>query len=147
MTNGKPDITIYTDGACDPNPGPGGWGAIICAAGSEVKLSGHERDTTNNRMEMTAAIKALKSLEKPSKVTLYTDSEYLKNGITKWLPNWIARNWKTSTRRPVKNQDLWKKLISAEKRHEVTWSWLRGHAGNRMNNRVDRLARSAIRRR
>jgi len=146
MTVQKQEVTIYTDGACDPNPGPGGWGAIICIDKNEKTLSGHDEYTTNNRMEMTAAIEALRSLKKGAKVTLYTDSEYLKNGITKWLPNWIARDWKTSTRKPVKNQDLWKKLVSVEKNHDVTWRWLRGHAGNRMNNRVDHLARSAIKR-
>ncbi len=146
MSDKKPEVTIYTDGACDPNPGPGGWGAILCIGANEIKLSGHDRETTNNRMELTAAIEALKSLDKPSKVTLYTDSEYLKKGITEWLPNWIARNWKTSTRRPVKNQDLWKKLVIAQKQHDISWRWLRGHAGHRMNSRVDYLARSAIRR-
>jgi len=145
MKTKQPDVIIYTDGACDPNPGPGGWGAIIRIGDKEIKLSGMEQNTTNNRMEMTAAIQALKSLKEPSRVTLFTDSEYLKLGITEWLPKWIVKNWKTSTKKPVKNQDLWQDLLAAGKRHEITWRWLRGHNGSVLNERVDRLAQNAQR--
>jgi len=144
MTTSSP-ITIYTDGACDPNPGPGGWAALITSPQGEKTLTGSEPFTTNNRMELTAAVKALQSLPADSLVVLYTDSTYLMRGITEWLPNWIKRNWRTTSGK-VLNRDLWEELLSATQTHQVDWRWLRGHAGQRYNERVDRLARNAIRR-
>lgn len=143
MSGELPKATIYTDGACDPNPGPGGWAAILLLPDGERTLSGGERFTTNNRMELTAAIRSLKSLPQPMQVVLYTDSQYLKNGITEWLPNWVKRNWRTTKGR-VANQDLWQELLGVMERHTVDWRWVRGHAGSRYNNRVDWLARKAI---
>jgi len=137
-------VTIYTDGACRGNPGPGGWGALLKFGRHEKELSGSEKETTNNRMELTAAVEALKALNRPCQVDLYTDSTYVKNGITKWLKNWKARGWKTSGKKPVKNQDLWCALDEAIKPHEIEWHWVRGHTGHRNNERVDRLARQAI---
>lgn len=140
----RPRVTIYTDGGARPNPGgPGGWAALLIHDGHERELSGAEPATTNNRMELTAAIMALEALRQPCEVTLYTDSQYLKNGISEWLPRWISKGWKTAARRPVKNQDLWRRLHDACQRHEIRWRWVRGHAGDPANRRVDRLATAA----
>lgn len=137
-------VTIYTDGACRGNPGPGGWGAVLLYGGHRRELSGAHADTTNNRMELTAAIRALEALSRPSAVGLYTDSTYLKDGITRWLPNWKARGWRTASKAPVKNRDLWEALDALSNRHDVTWHWVRGHAGNAENERADALARQAL---
>ena len=142
----RPHVQIYTDGACDPNPGPGGWAALLRWADREETLTGSERDTTNNRMELTAALQALKALGQPSRVEIFTDSEYLKRGITEWLPGWRARNWRRRGGE-LKNVDLWKALDATLRHHQVTWHWVRGHAGHRENERVDGLAREAMRRR
>jgi ribonuclease HI len=138
-------IVIYTDGGCDPNPGPGGWAALILQDGHKTELMGADPDTTNNRMELTAAIQALRSLKTPSAVTLYTDSQYLQKGIDEWMPGWLARNWKASTGKPVLNQDLWKELLAVQKPHKVSWKWVKGHAGNVYNTRVDALVHEARR--
>ena len=137
-------IEIFTDGACRGNPGPGGWGAVLRSGVREKLLSGGSRDTTNNRMELTAAIEALEALRRPCRVRLSTDSTYLKNGITQWLPAWKRRDWKTADRTPVKNVDLWRRLERAASRHDVEWIWVRGHAGHEGNEKADALARSAI---
>ncbi len=141
-----PRVTIYTDGSCLGNPGPGGWGAILRFGRHEKELSGPDPDTTNNRMELTAAVEALNALTRPCRVDFYTDSKYLKHGITEWMVGWKARGWKTSNKKAVKNQDLWRALDHAIKPHQIEWHWVRGHAGHRENERVDRLARRAIRR-
>jgi ribonuclease HI len=138
-----PQVSIYTDGACDPNPGPGGWAALLRSGSHEKVLSGSEAETTNNRMELTAAIRALQGLKGPARVTLYTDSEYLKRGITEWLPGWRRRGWRRKGG-ALANQDLWQALDAALKTHRVEWRWVRGHAGHAENERVDRLAREAI---
>jgi ribonuclease HI len=140
----KPYVEIFTDGACRGNPGPGGWGALLRCKGTVKELSGAEKFTTNNRMEMLAALKALETLKQPCRVILYTDSEYLKNGITKWLPNWKRRGWRTAAGSPVKNAELWRALEELSKRHLVDWQWVRGHSGHPENERVDHLAREAI---
>ena len=137
-------VAIYTDGACRGNPGPGGWGAVLLYGGHRREISGASADTTNNRMELTAAIRALEALNRPSAVDLYTDSTYLKDGITRWLPNWKARGWRTAAKAPVKNRDLWEALDALVGRHDVTWHWVRGHAGNAENERADALARAAL---
>jgi ribonuclease HI len=137
-------VVIYTDGACDPNPGPGGWAALLLYNGAEKVLTGAENPTTNNRMELTAAIKALQALKRPCAVTLYTDSEYLKRGITEWLPNWRRKGWRRKGG-ALANVELWQALDAALETHEVEWRWVRGHAGDALNERVDRLARQAIR--
>lgn len=139
----RPEVTIYTDGACRGNPGPGGWGVILCFAGHEKQLSGGETATTNNRMELRAALEGLRALTKPCKVTLFTDSEYLKLGISEWLPTWKRRNWRRKGGK-LANVDLWMKLDEEIGRHEINWRWVRGHAGHPMNERADRLARKAI---
>jgi len=139
-------VEIFTDGACSGNPGPGGWGAILRYRGVEKELSGAEPETTNNRMELMAAIAALEALKEPVEVDLYTDSEYLKKGITEWLPQWKARGWKTAAKKPVKNADLWRRLEAAMAPHKVRWHWVKGHAGHPENERADALAREAIRR-
>ena len=144
MSDHLPNVTIYTDGACDGNPGPGGWAAWLSYGKASKEISGGEKDTTNNRMELTAAIRALEALKQPCQVDLYTDSEYLKRGITEWLPGWKARQWKRKAG-PLKNADLWMALDAALARHKVSWHWLRGHAGQPNNERVDLLARRAIR--
>lgn len=141
MAKDRSAVTIYTDGACSGNPGPGGWGAILRYGDHEKELYGGEPDTTNNRMELLAAIQALDTLKRSCTVTLYTDSEYVKNGITEWIANWKARGWKTAARKPVKNADLWQALDTATSRHDVTWKWVRGHAGHPENERADALAR------
>lgn len=136
------EVIIYTDGGCDPNPGPGGWAAVILRGGQRHELWGAEPETTNNRMELTAAIEALRSLKMPSKVQLYTDSRYLQKGINEWMPKWLAKNWRGANG-PVANQELWQELLNVSSRHQVTWQWLRGHNGNVENERVDRLCRQA----
>ena len=141
----KPVVTIYTDGACEPNPGPGGWAAILNYRGHEKVLTGHERNTTNNRMELQAAIAALEALGGSSRVELHTDSEYLKRGVTEWLTKWIAQGWRKSDKKPVLNVDLWQKLHTLTLRHEVVWLWVHGHSGDPQNERVDRLAYRAVR--
>ncbi|GAB6067310.1 ribonuclease HI [Methylothermus subterraneus] len=137
-------VEIYTDGACRGNPGPGGWGALLRWRGKELELCGAEPATTNNRMELMAAIRALEALKRPCKIVLHTDSLYLKQGITDWLPNWIRRDWKTSAGKPVKNLDLWQRLLKAMTRHQIQWEWVRGHSGHPENERVDQLANRAI---
>lgn len=137
-------VDIWTDGACSGNPGPGGWGAVLHYAGVEKELSGAEAATTNNRMELTAAIEALNALKRASKVRLHTDSKYVMDGVTKWIHGWKKNGWKTADKKPVKNDDLWRKLEEAAARHEVTWKWVKGHADNENNNRADALARAAI---
>jgi ribonuclease HI len=137
-------IEIFTDGACSGNPGPGGWGAFLRWRGEEKELSGFAAETTNNRMELLAAIMALESLKRPSQVRLYTDSIYVKDGITKWLQGWKQRGWKTADKSPVKNRDLWERLELAKASHSVEFVWVRGHSGHAENERVDALARAAI---
>ncbi|MCS6853145.1 MAG: ribonuclease HI [Elioraea sp.] len=139
----RPLIEAWTDGGCKPNPGPGGWAAILRWRGHEKELSGAERETTNNRMELTAAIAALEAPKRPARLIIHTDSEYLRNGVTRWLAGWIGRGWKTAAREPVANRDLWERLVAAAARHEVEWRWIRGHAGDPMNERADRLATAA----
>ena len=137
-------ITIHTDGACSGNPGPGGWGALLEWNGHEKELKGGEIETTNNRMELMAAIEALNALKRPSDVTLITDSVYVRDGITKWLHGWKRNGWKTANRKPVKNADLWQALEEAAKRHKIEWKWVRGHTGDPGNERADELARAGI---
>ncbi|MCZ6886389.1 MAG: ribonuclease HI [Alphaproteobacteria bacterium] len=137
-------VEIFTDGACSGNPGPGGWGAILRWNGTEKELSGGEAETTNNRMEMMAAIEALESLKRPVKARLHTDSQYLKGGITQWINNWKRNGWKTAAKKPVKNVDLWRRLEQAAAAHDVEWHWVRGHMGHPENERADELARNAI---
>jgi ribonuclease HI len=136
-------VVIHTDGACLGNPGPGGWAAVLSYAGRERELSGAEPDTTNNRMELMAAISALEALTRDCRVSLYTDSRYVQQGISEWLPRWQARGWRTADGKPVKNVDLWQRLAAAAARHQVDWHWVRGHAGHAENERVDQLARAA----
>ena len=137
-------VVIYTDGACSGNPGPGGWGAILRYNGVERELSGGEPLTTNNRMEMRAAIEGLNALKRPCAVDLYTDSQYLKQGMTTWLQAWKQRGWRTADNKPVKNEELWRALDEAAARHQVTWHWVRGHADDPLNHRVDALAVAAL---
>lgn len=137
-------LTIYTDGACSGNPGPGGWGAIMTFGDHTKELYGGEPETTNNRMELTAAIEALNALTKPTKAELWTDSQYVKGGITGWIHGWKKNGWKTSARKPVKNVELWQALDEAIKRHDVSWHWVKGHAGHEMNERADELARTGM---
>ena len=137
-------VTVYTDGACRGNPGPGGWGALLLADGHERELWGGERATTNNRMELLAAIRALEALKRPSRVELHTDSSYLRNGITTWLASWKRRGWKTSSNTAVKNRDLWERLEELAAQHEVDWRWVRGHAGDPGNERADALANMGV---
>ena len=137
-------VIIFTDGACSGNPGPGGWGALLRYGDTEKELSGGELETTNNRMEMMAAIRALESLKRPVQVELYTDSVYVRDGITKWIQGWKARGWKTANKKPVKNVDLWQRLEHAMGSHSIDWHWVKGHAGYSDNELVDELARNAI---
>ena len=137
-------VVIYTDGACRGNPGPGGWGAVLIAMGKEKELWGGELLTTNNRMELTAAIVALETLKRPCKVELHTDSKYVLQGITEWVHGWKQRGWKTADKKPVKNDDLWIRLDEARRRHEVKWKWVKGHAGDPLNERADALANRGI---
>lgn len=139
----KEPVEIYTDGACRGNPGPGGWGALLRWRGREKTLHGGEPLTTNNRMELTAAIAALEALQRPSRVVLTTDSEYLRQGITRWIRQWKQRGWHTADRKPVKNLDLWKRLDELTQRHSIEWRWTRGHSGHPENERADTLARQA----
>ncbi|NPD14550.1 ribonuclease HI [Xinfangfangia sp. D13-10-4-6] len=144
-----PDLFAYTDGACSGNPGPGGWGALLIARDGETtlkerELSGGEPDTTNNRMELLAAINALESLTRPSTLTVITDSAYVKNGVTGWIHGWKRNGWKTADKKPVKNADLWQRLEEAQSRHQVTWQWIKGHAGHPENERADALARAGM---
>ena len=136
-----PQVVIYTDGACSGNPGPGGWGAILIHGKTEKEISGGELATTNNRMELMAAIQALEALKKPCKVELHTDSTYVMKGVTQWIHGWKAKGWKTADKSPVKNVDLWQRLDAARARHEVDWRWVKGHAGHVHNERADELAR------
>ncbi|MBO6602771.1 MULTISPECIES: ribonuclease HI [Rhodophyticola] len=143
------ELFAYTDGACSGNPGPGGWGALLIARdGARVlktrELKGGEADTTNNRMELLAAIHALEALDRPSTLTVITDSAYVKGGITAWLHSWKRNNWRTATKKPVKNEDLWRRLDAANARHSVTWEWVKGHAGHPENERADALARAGM---
>jgi ribonuclease HI len=137
-------VTIWTDGACSGNPGPGGWGAILTCDGPEKDLCGGEQLTTNNRMELTAAIMALEALKRPCEIDLHTDSQYVKGGVTGWIHGWKRNGWKTSDKKPVKNVDLWQQLDAAAQRHTVTWHWVKGHAGHEMNERADELARQGM---
>jgi len=146
-TSSSPLVDIFTDGACSGNPGPGGWGVLLRCNGAEKELSGGEVSTTNNRMEMMGAIVALESLTKPSRVKLHTDSQYVQKGATEWLPGWVKRGWKTADKKPVKNVDLWQRLQAAMQPHQVEFIWVRGHNGHAENERVDRLAVEAIKRR
>ncbi|SMX30806.1 ribonuclease HI [Actibacterium lipolyticum] len=144
-----PDLYAYTDGACSGNPGPGGWGALLQAIEGETvikerELKGGEADTTNNRMELLASIHALESLARPSTITVVTDSAYVKNGVTSWIHGWKRNGWKTSNKKPVKNVELWQRLDEAQKRHQVTWKWVKGHAGHPENERADELARAGM---
>ncbi len=136
-----PQVEIFTDGACSGNPGPGGWGVVLRYGQAEKELLGGEPMTTNNRMELMAAIQGLEALTRPVEVRLHTDSTYLRDGITKWLPGWKARGWRTADKKPVKNQDLWERLEAAAERHQVEWHWIKGHAGHPENERADALAR------
>lgn len=136
--------SIWTDGACSGNPGPGGWGAILKFNEHEKELSGGEAETTNNRMELIAAIMALNALTRPCEIDLYTDSQYVRGGITGWLANWKKRGWKTANKKPVKNIDLWQQLDEATARHTINWHWVKGHAGDPMNERADELARQGM---
>ncbi len=137
-------VVIHTDGACRGNPGPGGWGVLLECNGQDKTLCGGEADTTNNRMELTAAIMALEALRQPCEVTLHTDSTYVKQGLTEWLPGWRARGWLTASRKPVKNQDLWRRLDAAATRHRIDWRWIKGHAGHPGNEAADRLANQGL---
>ncbi|MBV0913279.1 ribonuclease HI [Anianabacter salinae] len=144
-----PDLYAYTDGACSGNPGPGGWGVLLIAREGDAvvkerELSGGEAETTNNRMELMAAISALESLSRPSVLTIVTDSAYVKNGVTEWIHGWKRNGWKTSTRKPVKNAELWQRLDAARGRHTVEWRWIKGHAGHAENERADALARAGM---
>jgi ribonuclease HI len=137
-------VEVFTDGACRGNPGPGGWGALLRYGKREKELYGSERETTNNRMELMAAIVALESLKRPCEVVLTTDSQYVRKGITEWIAGWKRRGWKTADKKPVKNQDLWQRLESATHKHEIHWKWIKGHSGHEENERADQLANRAI---
>ena len=137
-------VDIYTDGACSGNPGPGGWGVLIKIENENIELSGGDRETTNNRMELMAAIKALEEIDKDYEITLYTDSNYVKDGITRWISNWKKNNWKTANKKDVKNKELWMRLDEAIKDKNISWVWVKGHAGNAGNEQADYLARSAL---
>ena len=137
-------VKIFTDGGCKGNPGPGGWGAVLYYGDSKKEIKGFESETTNNRMELMAAIQALELLKRPCDVELTTDSQYLRQGITQWIHNWKKRGWKTADKKPVKNQDLWQRLDAAVSQHRVSWAWVKGHAGHPENERADELANEAI---
>ncbi len=137
-------VTIYTDGACSGNPGPGGWGALLSYNGTEKELFGGEAETTNNRMELMAAIVALETLKERCSVELFTDSKYVMDGINSWIVNWKKNGWRTAAKKPVKNADLWQQLDAATERHDITWHWVKGHSGNNGNERADELARKGI---
>jgi ribonuclease HI len=138
------EVEIFTDGACSGNPGPGGWGAILRFSGREREMSGGDPATTNNKMELTAAIMALEALKRPCRVRLFTDSSYVRDGVTKWIHGWKRNGWRTSDKKPVKNVDLWQRLDAARLPHHVDWIWVKGHSGHPENERADRLARAAI---
>ena len=138
------DVTIYTDGACSGNPGPGGWGAILIHGETRKELSGGDSETTNNRMELQAAIEALNALKRPCKVALYTDSVYVRDGITKWIKGWQRNGWRTAAKKPVKNAELWQALLAALQPHDIDWHWVKGHAGHPENERADELARAGM---
>ena len=140
----KPHVTIFTDGACSGNPGPGGWGAILQFGDREKELKGGEAHTTNNRMELMAAISALEALKKPCRVDLHTDSQYVQNGISSWIHGWKKNGWRTADKKPVKNADLWQELLDAQSRHQVKWHWVKGHAGDAGNERADELANLGV---
>lgn len=142
--NSRPAIVVYTDGACSGNPGPGGWGAILMSGPHRKELKGGEAETTNNRMELLAAIAALEQLKRASDVELHTDSSYLKNGITQWIHGWKRNGWRTADKKPVKNADLWQRLEAAAKLHKIDWRWVKGHAGHPENERADELAREGM---
>jgi ribonuclease HI len=144
MSAGEKPVVVYTDGACSGNPGPGGWAAILTFDGKRKEISGGEPVTTNNRMELMAAIAALEAVMRPSRIDVHTDSEYLKNGISTWIHSWKRRGWRTAAGTPVKNEDLWRRLEEAQAPHKVVWHWLRGHAGHDENERADELAREAM---
>ncbi len=137
-------VSIWTDGACSGNPGPGGWGVVLCYGGHEKELKGGEAFTTNNRMELTAAIEALQSLKRRCDVSLHTDSQYLRGGVTSWIVSWKRNGWRTAGRKPVKNEDLWRRLDAAAQQHEIEWFWVKGHADDELNARADRLAREGM---
>ncbi len=137
-------VSIWTDGACSGNPGPGGWGVILVAGEHRKELFGGEPDTTNNRMELMAAISALEALKKPCTITLHIDSQYVRQGITQWIHGWKKNGWKTADKKPVKNAELWQRLEEATKRHRIDWQWVKGHAGDPMNERADELAREGV---
>ncbi|PMR77449.1 ribonuclease HI [Billgrantia endophytica] len=139
-----PSVTVYTDGACRGNPGPGGWGAVLSSGQHEKTLNGFEPNTTNNRMELMAAIMSLRALKRECKVELWTDSEYLRKGITEWIHGWMKRGWKTASRQPVKNAELWRELLEEAGRHQIQWHWVKGHSGHPGNERADALANAAI---
>jgi len=140
----RPKVEIFTDGACSGNPGPGGWAALLRSGPNEREFSGGEPHTTNNRMELMAAIAGLEALKRPARITLYTDSTYVRDGISRWLPRWKAAGWKTADKKPVKNVDLWQRLETAAEPHEIDWQWVKGHSGHPENDRVDTLARTEI---
>ena len=144
MSGGAAEVVVYTDGACSGNPGPGGWGAILMSGAKRKELNGGEAVTTNNRMELMAAIAALEALKRPCKVELHTDSKYLQDGISKWIHGWKRNGWKTADKKPVKNAELWQRLDAARLRHEVKWHWVKGHAGHDENERADELAREGM---
>ena len=139
-----PAVVIYSDGACSGNPGPGGWGAVMISGTHLKEISGGEPGTTNNRMELMAALQALEALKKPCKVELHTDSQYVMKGISEWIHGWKRRGWKTADNKPVKNDDLWRRLDAARARHDVSWNWVKGHAGHELNERADALARKGL---
>ena len=144
MTENPRKVVIFTDGACSGNPGPGGWGALLRFGEHQKEIFGGAPNTTNNQMELTAAIEALETLTRPCRVELHTDSQYVMNGITKWLPGWIRNGWKTAAKKPVKNADLWQRLNAATDRHQIDWHWVKGHAGHPDNERADELARGGM---
>ena len=144
MSSKTKTVTIYTDGACSGNPGPGGWGALLLYGGDEKEITGGEFETTNNRMELTAAIEALGALKRRCTIELHTDSTYVKDGITKWINGWKAKGWKTAARKPVKNEDLWRLLDDAAAKHDIEWKWVKGHAGDPGNERADELANQGM---
>jgi ribonuclease HI len=144
MADNETAVVIYSDGACSGNPGPGGWGALLIYGGKSRELSGGEPATTNNRMELQAATEALDALTRPSTVELHTDSQYVRNGITQWIHRWKRNGWRTAGKDPVKNEDLWRRLDEATRRHRVTWHWVKGHAGHEQNERADALAREGM---
>ena len=144
MSSKNKTVTIYTDGACSGNPGPGGWGALMMYGSDEKEITGGEFQTTNNRMELTAALEALNTLKRRCTVELYTDSTYVRDGITKWIEGWKAKGWKTAAKKPVKNEDLWRALDEAAAKHDIEWKWVKGHAGDPGNERADELANQGM---